>query len=139
MSYLNPPSSLNNPHASTAAERRARADVNVSTTPDSSPTDPRQGFSTRYCRWLHVTIEIQDAGKGCDWELWCYDGVAGKWYLDTRVDTTTLATSDNDYPVYGSVIELAGTVERVYVKLDNATGAGWVNGVNVWLSGSRGE
>lgn len=132
------PVSLANPSGATANDRRARANVDVNSSADSDPSSSSDGFPTRYAKYLNITIVVNDASRGCDWELWVYDGNAEIWYLDTSLGssgTVTLATSDADYPVYGNTVELSGLAQRVYIKLDNATGGAMTNGVDVWLSG----
>lgn len=132
------PVSLANPSGATANDRRARANVDVNSSADSDPSSSSDGFPTRYAKYLNISIVVNDTGRGCDWELWVYDGNAEIWYLDTSLGssgTVTLATSDADYPVYGNTVELSGLAQRVYIKLDNATGGAMTNGVDVWLSG----
>lgn len=124
--------SLVSPEATTAAKRRARADVDVTGSPDSSPTT-EEGFGTKGARWLHLRIELPDATTSCDWELWLWDHISSSWELDTRNGSggTVSVTSTDEGNL--SIIELPG-VERVFVKLDNGAGT-FTNGVNVWLGG----
>ena len=128
------PVSLKSPEASTAAGRTARADIKANDAAD--PTASNKGFNTLGHRWVHIMIELPDAATNLDWELWLWDRVSEKWYIDTRNGTNgtvTLLSTAVDNPQI-NMIEIAG-VERVWIKIDNISGV-FTNGANVWLAGS---
>jgi len=126
------PTSLVNPTAELAADRRALRDV---ATAQAAPTT-EPGFATRCHRWLHVEIDVKD-GTSMDYQVWLKrTGMSEQWSLDTRVGTAgTGAALASGSPV-SFILEIDG-VDRVFIRLLNPVG-GPTTGTDVWL-GSSGE
>lgn len=128
------PRSLVNPvEGSTAASRRAIADLQAVNGP---PVDVTSGFSTVGQRWLHIEIELPDAATDVVWKLWVWSDVAELWFVDTRSGTdgeVDLAFADGDNP-QKNIIEIAGS-PRCYIEFTTMNGV-FTAGVNVWLSAS---
>lgn len=125
------PVSLVQPGAATAAERKAVANLKAA---NGAPAADAAGFHTQGKRFLHIVVQLPDAGTSVEWSLWTWDAASGLWCLDTRPGTAgTVALAVADSP-QRSIVEIDG-LERVYLQFKTFAGA-FTTGLNAWLATS---
>jgi hypothetical protein len=135
------PVSLVKPAATDPDDRRFLADL--LTGGENGPPDntlaladrKKLGAGTLNKRWLHIVVQVKDAGASCVWRLFTFDELSGLWCLDTRLGTSgdvTLTGAATDNP-QKSIVEIAGT-DRAYIEVDSIALS--TTGINVWLGSS---
>jgi hypothetical protein len=126
------PMSLVNARGATAAERRALKDVKAANGAPSNTAPVTRGFNTRNKQYVHVVVELPDAGTSLVWRMYTWDATSERWTLETTLGTAgdvALAVADSPQR---TIVEIDAAT-RVYIELLTFAGV-FTEGASVWLS-----
>lgn len=123
---LRPPISLK--PGDTADDRRVLAGV---TTGQAVPTTAKQGFGTKFARWVRVTVNDPDGTVTFDTELYGWDDAAEAWHLVRTYGTAgTVSHGTNSE---NSELIVATGFTRLFLRATNFSGAPSA-GANAWMT-----